>query len=91
MQVKQNNLSVLQQTAPQSRDQLKDVVVPVTGRNQAQSVSRPHEGLPQGMRCECGATEDKTEGKATPIRQRRANGSPPGAASSPPWGRINHS
>lgn len=46
------------------------MVVSVTGGNQAQSVSRPHEGLPQGMRCECGAMEDKTEREKPPQLDR---------------------
>lgn len=37
------------------------MAVAVTGGNQPQSVSQPHKGLPQGMRLESKATEDKRE------------------------------
>lgn len=39
-QAKQSSISILQYTASQSKDHLKDLVMPVTGRNMSQSISQ---------------------------------------------------
>lgn len=44
-QAKQSSISILQWTASQSKDHLKDMVMPVTGRNISQSISQLHKGL----------------------------------------------
>lgn len=71
-QAKQSSISILQQTASQSKDHWKDLVMLVTGRNVSQPISRLHKGLLPGSGR--GAPQQgcwRGSGSQTPAHRRR--------------------
>lgn len=71
-QAKQSSISILQWTTSQSKDHLKDLVMPVTGRNMSQPISQLHKALlPELGR---GAPQQgcwRDSGAQTPAHRRR--------------------